>query len=169
MVEKVTLQTGQVTYETLGNGESQPISIPVQPTTKAFKVHDLTIFILDDNGNGTLAFPYPGNGSAAPTFPVSLVYIMPAGQVRPTSAPLDNSGPSSFALQLIGYPAVTITRLFADEGAGVGKSIWVLDSNREVIVPVGYALVVWVQDPGDGSPHPMNVSMFATIEWQECD
>lgn len=163
--------TGQLSFHTAGTGGpglTQRVSIPqtLPGAGRVFIVESAALFITDDNANGTLAVPYPDDAITQ-----SELWIVPAS-AQANADTLDSAGgsPPSFNIAQLG-PAVIIQRMRNNAGAGTSLSQWVLDSQRNIFVPPGYALAAFIQSPQDGTPHDITATLIAQVRWfntQEC-
>jgi hypothetical protein len=157
--KNLSMQIGQLKVSTAGAGEINLVSIPQNLSPTKFKVHSLALYISDDNVNGTIAAPFP-----KPTAPnvSSLAYILD-GAVNANPGALTADSPSSFVLSEFGTAGI-VTKVYENLGAGTSRSIWVLDSNRELYIPEQYKFGVFIVDANDGTNHFISATIYAQCE-----
>lgn len=155
--------TAQQSFSCDGNGSMNFIGVPQNAPSgsRAFRVLNAVLFIFSNNSNGTEDNPYGAGSGDAPG------WIVPFSPVNPGDIPTPALG-QNFPLASLG-PAVTFTLIDHNAGAGENRSIWIMDSNREVVCPFGNKFGVWVKDSADGTPHNLTLTLFCQIQWLESD
>jgi hypothetical protein len=138
-----------------------PQNAPAQ--SRAFRVLNAVLFIDSDNSNGTGDFPYLFELPETE----ALAWIVPFATINPGDIPVPGTA-APFPLASLG-PAVSMNLIGHNEGAGQNRSVFVMDSNREIVVPFGYKFGVWVRDSADGTPHNLKLTLFTEIQWLEQD
>ncbi len=160
--------TGNGQFQCDGAGSMNFIGIPQnQPAnSRAFRVLNAVLFMNSDNSNGTLDTVYPSAGGADVT---ALAFVIPNQRVNPGD--IDAIGnPLSIAIPVGSLgPGVKVTLIESAAAAGLNQAIWVLDSEREIVVPFGYTFGMWLRDSADGTPHNLTATLLCQIQWMEQD
>lgn len=162
------LLTAQQTFAVDGNGSMNFLGVPQnQPAnSRAFRVLSAIFFVFSTNSNGTIDRAYPSTAANIPG--LSFVVVNQRVNVGDQGGAPWSVGSLPIPLSALG-PAVQLLEIDQHAAAGNNQVFYVLDSNREIIVPFGYNYGVWVSDSGDGTPHNLTVTMFAQIQWLEQD